>query len=119
MNAFSQWLAPDVLRALGLSLAHFIWQGAAIAAIAAAAMAVARKSSARYAIGVSALALMMAAPVVTYLVLHQSESFTAETPIPCPHQRRFCCMLRTQRRSRRQRRWQPTQFSPATRSTGS
>ena len=81
MNAFSQWLAPDVLRALGLSLAHFIWQGAAIAAIAAAAMAVARKSSARYAIGVSALALMMAAPVVTYLVLHQSESFAAETAI--------------------------------------
>jgi hypothetical protein len=32
MNAFSEWLAPDVLRNLGLSLSHFVWQGAAIAA---------------------------------------------------------------------------------------
>jgi beta-lactamase regulating signal transducer with metallopeptidase domain/predicted flap endonuclease-1-like 5' DNA nuclease len=69
MNAISEWLAPDVLRNLGLALSHFVWQGAAIAALAAAAMAVARKASARYAIGVAALALMFAAPLITFFVL--------------------------------------------------
>src|SRR5499425_2998457 len=69
MNAVSEWLAPDVLRSLGLALSHFVWQGAAIAALAAAAIAFAHKASARYAIGVAALALMFVAPVVTFLVL--------------------------------------------------
>ena len=72
MNAVSQWLAPDVLRNLGLALSHFVWQGAAIAALAAAAIALARKASARYAIGVAALALMLAAPVITFFALDGS-----------------------------------------------
>jgi len=72
MNAISQWLAPDVLRNLGLALSHFVWQGAAIAALAAAALAVARKASARYTIGVAALTLMFAAPVITFFVLSDS-----------------------------------------------
>ena len=76
MNAISQWLAPDVLRNLGLALSHFVWQGAAIAAAAASAIAFARKASARYAIGVAALALMFAAPVVTFLALNH--------PAPAP-----------------------------------
>jgi bla regulator protein blaR1 len=76
MNAISQWPAPDVLPNLGLALSHFVWQGAAIAAVAAAAIAFARKASARYAIGVAALALMFVAPVVTFLVLNQ--------PAPAP-----------------------------------
>jgi bla regulator protein blaR1 len=79
MNAFSQWLAPDVLRNLGLALSHFVWQGAAIAALAAGAIALARKASARYAIGVAALCLMLAAPVATFLVLNHSDS-PAATP---------------------------------------
>jgi beta-lactamase regulating signal transducer with metallopeptidase domain len=72
MNAVSQWLAPDVLRNLGLALSHFVWQGAAIAALAAAAIAFAREASARYAIGVAALALMFVAPAVTFFLLNQS-----------------------------------------------
>jgi bla regulator protein blaR1 len=80
MNAFSQWLAPDVLRNLGLALSHFVWQGAAIAALAAASIAFARKASARYAIGVAALCLMLAAPVATFLVLDNSDSAPASTP---------------------------------------
>ena len=72
MNAISQWLSPDVLRNLGLALSHFVWQGAAIAALAAAALAVARKATARYTIGVAALTLMFAAPVITFFVLSDS-----------------------------------------------
>jgi len=80
MNAISQWLAPDVLRDLGLTLSHFVWQGAAIAALAAAAIAFARKASARYAIGVAALALMFVAPVITFFVLNNSASAPTATP---------------------------------------
>jgi beta-lactamase regulating signal transducer with metallopeptidase domain len=72
MNAFAHWFTPDVLRTLGLSLVHFLWQGAAIAALAAASIAVARRACRRYAIAVFALVLMLAAPVVTYTVLRQA-----------------------------------------------
>src|SRR5579863_6446156 len=74
MNAFSQWLAPDVLRNLGLALSHFIWQGAAIAAIAAAAIALTRSAASRYLIGVAALLVMVAAPVATFMVLRNTPS---------------------------------------------
>ena len=74
MNAFSQWLAPDVLRNLGLALSHFIWQGAAIAAISAAAIAVGRSASSRYLIGVAALLGMVAAPVATFMLLRNTPS---------------------------------------------
>jgi beta-lactamase regulating signal transducer with metallopeptidase domain len=80
MNAVSQWLAPDVLRSLGLALSHFVWQGAAIAALAAAAMSFARKASARYVIGVAALAVMFVAPVLTFFVLNNSATALAVTP---------------------------------------
>ena len=77
MNAFPRLLAPDVLRTLGLSLLHFVWQGAALAALVAAALSASRKASTRYAIAVIALLLMVAAPVVTYLVIHNSASSVA------------------------------------------
>ncbi len=80
MNAISPWPDPDVLRNLGLALSHFVWQGAAIAALAAAALAFARKASARYAIGVAALALMFVAPLITFFVLHNSASAPTATP---------------------------------------
>ena len=73
MTAVAHWFSPDVLRTLGLSLLHFLWQGAALAALAAALIAAARQASTRYAIAVAALVLMVAAPVATYFVLHQPE----------------------------------------------
>src|ERR1700751_2885613 len=79
MTALYHWLAPDVLRNLGLALSHFIWQGAAIAALVAAGIAFARKASVRYTIGVTALAFMFAAPVITFLVLNNST--IAMTPL--------------------------------------
>ena len=73
MIAFAQWFTPDVLRALGASLLHFLWQGAALAVLAAVGVAIARRASTRYAIGVAALALMVAAPVVTFSLLLQPD----------------------------------------------
>ena len=72
MNAAARLLAPDVLRTLGLSLLHFLWQGAALAALAAAALSASRKAATRYAIAIIALVLMVSAPVVTFVVLHNS-----------------------------------------------
>jgi beta-lactamase regulating signal transducer with metallopeptidase domain len=73
MTAVAHWFSPDVLRTLGLSLLHFLWQGAALAALAAALIAASRQASTRYAIAVGALVLMVVAPVVTYFVLRQDQ----------------------------------------------
>src|SRR6266404_2076955 len=85
MTVVAHWFSPDVLRTLGLSLLHFLWQGAALAALAAALIAAARQASTRYAIAVGALILMVAAPVVTYFVLHQDEpAFSASKQAAVP-----------------------------------
>jgi len=68
MTALTQWLSPQILHALGWALLHFVWQGAALAALAAGAMTVCRNASARYCAGVTALALMLAAPVATFFL---------------------------------------------------
>jgi len=68
MTALTHWLSPQILHALGWALLHFMWQGAALAALAAVAMAACRNASARYCVGVTALALMLAAPVATFFL---------------------------------------------------
>jgi beta-lactamase regulating signal transducer with metallopeptidase domain len=69
MNTLAQILAPELLKTLGLALLHFLWQGAAVAAIGAGALAIARTASARYAVGIATLVLMVAAPAVTFVML--------------------------------------------------
>jgi beta-lactamase regulating signal transducer with metallopeptidase domain len=64
--------STDVMHTLAWSLLHFLWQGAAIAALAAAAMYVFRKPATRYLIGVSALAFMLLSFVVTFSLLSGS-----------------------------------------------
>ena len=71
MTSLQLWLTPDVTRAVALAILHFLWQGVALAALASAAMALSRNSATRYAIGVAVLALMFAAPALTFLVLQQ------------------------------------------------
>src|SRR6185437_1870093 len=75
MTGLNSWLSPAVLHALGWALIHSLWQCAAIAAMAALAMAFIRRPAVRYLVGVGALALMLAAPVATFLVL-------ASAPVP-------------------------------------
>jgi beta-lactamase regulating signal transducer with metallopeptidase domain len=72
MTQFAGWISPHVMRTLGWALVHFFWQGTALAALAATAMALCRSAAARYAIGVGTLALMLAAPVGTFVALWQS-----------------------------------------------
>ena len=73
MIALPHWISPEVLRWLGLSLLHFLWQGAALAALATLLMGLCRKASNRYAAGVLCLVAMLAAPLVTYIALSQRE----------------------------------------------
>lgn len=66
MTALTNWLSPNTMHALGWTLLHFLWQGTALAALAAVLMALCQRASTRYALGVGTLALMLAAPVVTF-----------------------------------------------------
>ncbi len=66
MTNFVNWISPELLRTLGWTLLHFLWQGAGLAALFAVACAVCRSASARYALAVGALVLMMVSPVITF-----------------------------------------------------
>jgi len=66
MSNFVNWISPEMLRTLGWTLLHFFWQGAGLAALFAVAAAVGRSASARYAIAVGTLVLMLISPVVTF-----------------------------------------------------
>jgi beta-lactamase regulating signal transducer with metallopeptidase domain len=66
MSNFANWISPELLRTLGWTLLHFLWQGAGLAALFAVACAVCRSAPARYALAVGALVLMMVSPVITF-----------------------------------------------------
>ncbi|MBC8028065.1 MAG: hypothetical protein H7Y89_18890, partial [Steroidobacteraceae bacterium] len=66
--------STDFLNTLAWSLLHFIWQGAAIAALAAAVSFVFRKPDARYLIGIGALALMFLSFAVTFALVDGAAS---------------------------------------------
>ena len=68
------WLSTDALHALGWALLHSLWQGVAVAALAAIIMTFCRRAALRYLIAVSALALMLAAPVTTFLVTLKTDA---------------------------------------------
>src|SRR3974390_2174547 len=83
-TALMNWVSPAVMQSLGWALLHFLWQGTALAAMAAAAMALCRRSSSRYLIGVGALLLMLAAPLATVFVYSQQHSGVADTAKTLP-----------------------------------
>jgi len=72
MSHFAGWISPDVMRTLGWALVHFLWQGIALAALAAIGMELCRSAATRYVIAVGALVLMLASPVATFVALWQS-----------------------------------------------
>jgi beta-lactamase regulating signal transducer with metallopeptidase domain len=74
MTLLAEWISPAVLRTLALSLLHFLWQGAALAALAYVALALCRTTSTRYVIAVVLLIAMLASPVATFLVFRAQEA---------------------------------------------
>jgi len=85
-NGFDIWIHSSVARALGWALAHFVWEGAAIAAILAIALAMFRGSSARlrYGLACAALAAMPIAFGVTFAVSLPHSPVRTMVPIPLP-----------------------------------
>src|SRR6266849_2473128 len=79
MSNFANWISPEVLRTLGWTLLHFLWQGAGLAALFAAACAVCRSAAARYALAVGTLVLMMVSPVVTFSWLRAQANPAVQT----------------------------------------
>ena len=79
MTHFANWISPELLRTLGWTLLHFLWQGAGIAALFAVGAAVCRSVSARYALAVGALVLMMVSPVMTFTWLELQTAPAART----------------------------------------
>ncbi len=79
MSNFASWISPEILRTLGWTLLHFLWQGAGLAASFAVACAVCRSASARYALAVGALVLMLVSPVITFTWLHAQASPAVRT----------------------------------------
>jgi beta-lactamase regulating signal transducer with metallopeptidase domain len=70
------------MHSLGWTLLHFLWQGTAVAALAAVLMTLCRRASARYVLAVGALVLMLAAPVTTFVVLTSSGAAAPVRPYP-------------------------------------
>jgi beta-lactamase regulating signal transducer with metallopeptidase domain len=58
-----------MVQSLGWALLHFVWQGGALAAALSVLMVCCRRASTRYALGIGAMILLVAAPVITFLVL--------------------------------------------------
>jgi len=77
MNPTS-WLSPAAMHSLGWALVHFLWQGSALAALAAGVMAACRRPSARYLSGVVALVLMLLSPVATFVFYSQQRDTVVE-----------------------------------------
>src|SRR5579864_2663919 len=78
MTTLTNWISPGTMQSLGWALLHFLWQGTALAALAAATMAVFRKPSARYMIGIVALGLMLVGPVATFVFYSQQHTNSTE-----------------------------------------
>ena len=74
MNAIGALLDKPVFQALGWTLVHFIWQGAALAALYAMMSIFLRRCAAsiRYGIACGALALMLVVPLATLFVMSGS-----------------------------------------------
>src|SRR3989454_1112401 len=79
MSTVANWISPEVLRTLGWTLLHFIWQGAGLAALFAVGAAVCRSASARYALAVGALVLMLVSPVITFTWLRAQTNPAVQT----------------------------------------
>jgi beta-lactamase regulating signal transducer with metallopeptidase domain len=68
------------VQALASALAHFLWQGGAIAAAAALLMRQSSSASVRYATGVGALVAMLAAPIATFVAVQAPHDAAAALP---------------------------------------
>ena len=72
---------PEIVRVLGLCLLHFVWQGAVLALALCALLSRLRSPQARYLSAVCALAAMLIAPLVTFVILEQPPQSVPQFPL--------------------------------------
>ena len=86
MNTLIEWLPQPAAQRVGWTLLHFLWQGAAVAALFALLRNTlrARSAQARYLAGCLSLLLMAAAPVVTFMSLQPAPVSTVASAAPQP-----------------------------------
>ncbi|HEY1676389.1 MAG TPA: M56 family metallopeptidase [Candidatus Sulfotelmatobacter sp.] len=82
MTTLTNWISPGVMQSLGWALLHFLWQGTALAALAAGLMALSRKATMRYAVGIVMLVMMLVAPAATFLLFGRQEAKPGDAAIP-------------------------------------
>jgi bla regulator protein blaR1 len=82
MTNFANGISPELMRALGWTLLHFVWQGAGLAALFTVALAVCRSAQARYALAIVTLGLMVASPVITFTRLMGQRDSAVRTGAP-------------------------------------
>jgi hypothetical protein len=87
MTASTNWFSPSLfspslMHALAWALLHFLWQGTALAALAAAGMALSRRASTRYALAVVVLIVMLASPIMTFLFLARFGAYAPDQQKP-------------------------------------
>ena len=70
MIALSSLLSHDVIQDLGWTLIRFVWQGAALALLLAVVLSTSHSAFERYQAAFVTLVFMLAAPVITFFVLH-------------------------------------------------
>jgi beta-lactamase regulating signal transducer with metallopeptidase domain len=68
------WLLPGITNDLGWTLIHFLWQGLVLAAILQAILPMCRDAAARHNWALAMLAMMVLAPVLTFLFIHGHQS---------------------------------------------
>jgi len=72
-------LSPATMQSLAWALLHFLWQGTALAAIAAALMALTGRARVRYVVGFVALVAMLVAPLATFVLSAERSSSVRES----------------------------------------
>lgn len=77
MNNLVSSISATTMHSLGWTLLHFLWQGTALAAVAAVLMGLCRRASTRYVVAVAALSIMLITPIATFFSLAPFSSTAA------------------------------------------
>src|SRR5581483_9139936 len=70
MSLLNLTLSSALASDIGWTLVHFLWQGLVLAALLEAVLPLCRSAVARHNWAVAILAAMVAAPIITFMVLH-------------------------------------------------
>jgi GWxTD domain-containing protein len=84
MTVLESWAQTPAVTALGWTLIHFLWEGAAIALVLAAALGMARSSRARYAAACLAILAMPAGFGLTFARLMPPQGIAGTAAIRAP-----------------------------------